>query len=355
MHISRSRWNVLGALALGALVLASPAESLAKRRPSGPIICKDNQNFTVRGVWIVTRGVAVVAKDNCQLTIVGSTIRAGVALKLSENAKVVLVGSDVSGMRAAVSASGNAEVVAKGGVLRGRVQLTENAEIKKRKVRIIKSYAKVGKPTRGKLYARVKGRRVLVSVGPGGVTVNAGRGGTTVRTGPGGVAVEAHGQGGGASVRVGKGRASVHAHGKGGSASVSTGGAGGHVANGSRVPKGLKASRPIVCGGTSMTVRNRYIRTTGTALKVIGACDITLIHCHLISTKGTAIDMQGSGDVKLVRSYVEGARRALSMVGSGDVVVNNSTVLGQIKKIGSGDIIKRGRAVIRRRVMRKRR
>jgi hypothetical protein len=348
-----------GSLAAGLLLLAAPADGQARLRPSGPIVCKSNQGFTIRGVRIVTRGVAVVAKGNCNLKIVGSTIRAGVALRVRGNANVVLIRSDVSGSRAAVVVRDNAEVTAKGGMVRGRVRKHDNGEFKQRKVRVVKSYAKVGKPTAGRFFARIKGKRVLVSVGPAGVTVNTGRGGaavttgrggTTVRTGRGGVAVRTGP--GGTTVRTGPGGTTVRT-GPGGVA-VATGGA--HASSVATVPKGLKAGKAIRCtGARNMVVRNRYIRTAGTALRVMGSCDITLINTHLISTKGTAIEMVGSGDVKLVRSFVRGARRALSMVGSGDLTVNNSTVVGRVSKAGSGDIKKVGRAVLRRRMIRRRR
>ncbi|MCK5797570.1 MAG: hypothetical protein KAI47_10325, partial [Deltaproteobacteria bacterium] len=187
----------LGAGAL-ALILGVAAPASARFRTRGPIVCKDSQHMTVYNVRIATRGVAVIAKDNCELTIVKSQIRAGVAIKASENAVVKLVRCDVSGQKSAVVASDNAEVHAKRGTIWGAIRTSDNGEFKGR-ARRMKRARPLGVLTVGGV--------VAVRTGSGTTAVRTGTGGVAMRVGPNGVAVRTgHGR---TTVRTGHGRTTV--------------------------------------------------------------------------------------------------------------------------------------------------
>jgi len=119
------------ALSLTTLLLfAGSANAGPHLRPHPPLVCKDNQELKLVKRVINADAVAVIASDNCRLTLDSCEIvGGGNALKVSDNAEVKLRNSMVQG-HGAMLISENASVSARGSRIFGRITTTENGEFK---------------------------------------------------------------------------------------------------------------------------------------------------------------------------------------------------------------------------------
>jgi len=97
---------------------------------SAPLRCAANDELRVEGLYIVGDGPGVLAKDNCEVWIVGSTLDLrGVALKVEGNGTVYLRDSTLRGSDAAFMVTGNGDVHANNSVLVGRREIAGNGEL----------------------------------------------------------------------------------------------------------------------------------------------------------------------------------------------------------------------------------
>jgi hypothetical protein len=94
-----------------------------------PLVCGGNSAMEVRGAQASLPGqVAIVAEQNCSLTLIDVEVTAETAVLARGNARVVIKGdSTLQGDRFAVEALGNSEVVARGVTLLGGVDVKGNA------------------------------------------------------------------------------------------------------------------------------------------------------------------------------------------------------------------------------------
>lgn len=256
----------------------------AQARPQGPLVCKGEQELTLRGIEIHTDGVAVRARDDCTLRIEDCTLVGGeFGLKLSENATVSLKNCVVSGGKRGVAASENTDLKMKGGALHNGVRKQHNADVH--------------------LRGTQRHRRPLRDPQTGGDATGS------VQPTPG----------------AGQPRGGVR--------SKATGAP--------DLPSDLRRHRPIQCRGTkNLVVKDRYIEAKGPAVTGTGVCNITLIGCRIRSTAGIAIRMTGSGDLTLKDTIVEAPEVAIRAHGSGDTKLVNSTIIGRIRNLGSGRVSK---------------
>lgn len=357
---------------LGHLVINNSNAEAAGLRSTRPIVCGARNTRTVRNVNIHAKGPAIIVKDNCELTLVNCRLSSkGVAVKVLGRGTLNLRNCDVSGGRVALSLREYADINVFDSAIYGRITKTPRTTLTmKRSHRNARPLTAVALRSPG----------LRVAVGPDGVRVNAG--GTRASVGPNGVAIQHQGRGryatsahrrgredvrtegarvsirsgngvrlrvgsSGVSIRTGNG---VRVRTGNGAVSVRTGNAGHHVQSARAIPRGLKASGPVICTGSDdVTVRNLYIRASGRAVASTGSCNITLINCHVISTRGAAISTTGSGDIVARNSYIQGKRAAIVLTGSGDVTVLRSTVVGRIRKTGAGDFYRKKGSVLRKR------
>ena len=111
-------------------------EEVERRRPSNgvwsgnaPFRCGGNASMEVRGAQASLPGqVAIIAEQNCELTLVDVEVSAETAVLARGNARVNVHGdSTLQGDRFAVEAQGNSEVNAYGATIVGGVDVRGNA------------------------------------------------------------------------------------------------------------------------------------------------------------------------------------------------------------------------------------
>lgn len=201
--------------------MAWPHEAAART-----VVCQGNRSMTVTNQTLD----GVVARDNCELTLVSCTIRAGgIGLMAADNAAVALHNSDLSGMQLAIRARNNATVTVKHSAVRGAVRVSENGEVKRRGARFFpRPLPVVQRRSHDRVHVRgphhhVEYRRgharplhprhrpsaqgAELTAGPRGVRVRAGN--TRVAVGADGARIHAQGN----RVLVGKRGTRVHTRG----------------------------------------------------------------------------------------------------------------------------------------------
>lgn len=95
------------------------------------IICEGNEERTLRNVNISAKGPAIIARENCKLTLINANLAGGVTIRAKENAHVIVRKSRLAGKRAAVIAKDQAKVVFHNTVVAGKLVAKEKAKIVK--------------------------------------------------------------------------------------------------------------------------------------------------------------------------------------------------------------------------------
>lgn len=91
--------------------------------------CKGNDALTITGVKANVSGTAIKASANCQLTLTGVDITAGVGIDASANAKVTMTGGSITATGNSVVAAGGAKVDLVGTKVTGKAKQSGGAKI----------------------------------------------------------------------------------------------------------------------------------------------------------------------------------------------------------------------------------
>jgi hypothetical protein len=91
--------------------------------------CAGVDHLTLRGVKAKLSGTGIEAGGNCQLELYDVAVDADVALFAGGNAQVVVRGGALRGVTAAIDARGNARVDAPGAEISGPVKRSANAAV----------------------------------------------------------------------------------------------------------------------------------------------------------------------------------------------------------------------------------
>jgi len=68
---------------------------------------------------------------------------------------------------------------------------------------------------------------------------------------------------------------------------------------------------------------------------------LTLVGCH-IESGSVAIEQMGTGDVVMRDSTIIGRKAAVSLMGTGNIRAKGCTIVGAVKKTGTGRFIDEG-------------
>lgn len=99
----------------------------------GTFVCDGEMTKVLKGVVIsAPNGPAVIAKDNCDLTIKGATLQGKRAVVVKGNASVKIIGSTLQGHEHAVLAKDNADVTIKKSTVSGKLTAKDSADIHKK-------------------------------------------------------------------------------------------------------------------------------------------------------------------------------------------------------------------------------
>jgi len=121
--------SAIGMLVAGGVVfaVASNSSSGSSGFPSlgpswdgsAPFTCGGNDSVTLENVVAsLPAQVAITVRDNCELTIINSTIVAGVGIEAGGNRDVALSGTTIQASEVGVRLDGNKHLVVAGGVVR---------------------------------------------------------------------------------------------------------------------------------------------------------------------------------------------------------------------------------------------
>lgn len=91
--------------------------------------CKGNDAMTLTGIKANVSGTAIKASANCQLTLTGVDITAGVGIEASGNAKVTMTGGSIKATTNSVVASAGAKVDLVGTSVTGKSKQSGGAKI----------------------------------------------------------------------------------------------------------------------------------------------------------------------------------------------------------------------------------
>ena len=96
-----------------------------------PFTCEGHERIELRDVKARLSGkTAVTAKGHCKLTLVDADIRASVAIRVEGNAQVVLKGGRIRGKKHALSAASNGRITVEGTKVKGKTHRTGNGKVK---------------------------------------------------------------------------------------------------------------------------------------------------------------------------------------------------------------------------------
>ncbi|MCA9544031.1 MAG: hypothetical protein KC613_06555 [Myxococcales bacterium] len=99
----------------------------------GTFVCDGDTTKVLKGVVIsAADGPAILAKDNCTLTIKGATLQGQNAVVAQDNATVKISGSTLQGNEHAVLATGSADVTLRGSTVSGKLTTQDSADIHKK-------------------------------------------------------------------------------------------------------------------------------------------------------------------------------------------------------------------------------
>jgi hypothetical protein len=127
--------TVVGVLAFGALMAYATSWTVrgwvAAWRWDGTtkLECFGSTVMHLRGKKANVAGTAIEAAGNCELEIENCEISGDPAVFAAGNAKVTLVGGRLEGKKAALAASGGADVEIRGTQLAGRIERSGNARV----------------------------------------------------------------------------------------------------------------------------------------------------------------------------------------------------------------------------------
>jgi Protein of unknown function (DUF1266) len=109
---------------------AAPAVSVAaKWDGKSTFECGANDAVTLTGITASVSGTAIKASCNCQLTLSGVSITAGVGIDASANAKVTMTGGSLTASTSSVVAAGNAHVTFTGTKVSGKSKTSGLAKV----------------------------------------------------------------------------------------------------------------------------------------------------------------------------------------------------------------------------------
>jgi hypothetical protein len=243
------------------------------------VLCDGTDRLEIRARKLTTDGVAIIARDNCELRVESSQItsRAGVAIVVEDNAEVHLASSQVIAPRISVLLLENASASASSSKFLGKVVAqSENAEFADRGSNrwergtttavSVRSTAPVAAPETAAPATPKRQPRTRAGAGP--------------------------------------------------------------------MP-------PMTCGnGGKLVLRKCVIDTDQTAVTARGNCTVLIEDCTIEST-GTAVDLADTVQATIVRSDIFGAT-ALRYTGSSVVSVRDSVISGEQVKSGRAELRDQG-------------